>query len=273
MSQQPCNDSQTYTLVFVHGWGMNRGVWEAIEPSLFTLVDSLEGADIRCKLKFVDLLGYGERATKESDIDSQNLKYDLATLADDLNAQIPKNSVLIAWSLGGLVASIVAERRLDIKGLITVASSPKFAGSNEWSGIDVDVLMKFKQQLIEQQQATIKRFIAIQNMGVDNQRYQNKLIQESIFQYPLASTQALSDGLDILLNDDIRLVLRDITCPHLAMFGRLDSLVPYAVIPQILEYSPNTQVKIFQNAAHAPFLSHTDDFISTLENYLKLALA
>ncbi|MFC3122592.1 pimeloyl-ACP methyl ester esterase BioH [Agaribacter flavus] len=264
--QAPPTKSTEFNIVFIHGWGMNKGVWEAIFPQLDKMQQALREQGINGNLQFVDLLGYGERA--EVGKGKEVASFDLQSLCDDLNLRVPKNAILVGWSLGGLVASQLAVKREDIMGLVTVSSSPKFAETEDWPGIKVDVLKKFKSQLVEQTQSTIKRFIAIQNMGIDNQRQQNKLIQDNIFKYPAASGSALSDGLDILLNEDLRSTWSRITCPHLAIFGYLDSLVPRQVIPYIQACTSHTEVEVLRKAAHAPFLSHTEAFIASLQHFL-----
>ena len=63
--------------------------------------------------------------------------------------------------------------------------------------------------------------------------------------------------------------MKELTCPHLAVFGRLDGLVPHAAAKKVKALSPNTHIKIINKAAHAPFLSHTEEFLDILKDFLK----
>jgi pimeloyl-[acyl-carrier protein] methyl ester esterase len=52
------------------------------------------------------------------------------------------------------------------------------------------------------------------------------------------------------------------------LYGRLDSLVSKAVPDLVSELAPKSDVHIFKQASHAPFISHGDDFFDVLKNWL-----
>jgi len=48
----------------------------------------------------------------------------------------------------------------------------------------------------------------------------------------------------------------------------MDSLVPKAVINQVDELMPVSDKILFEHASHAPFISHFDEFIQSITNWL-----
>ena len=74
----------------------------------------------------------------------------------------------------------------------------------------------------------------------------------------------LNGGLEILKTVDLREPLRALTVPFLRLYGYLDGLVPRKVVPLLDELWPASESLIFARAAHAPFISHPDEFCQTL---------
>jgi pimeloyl-[acyl-carrier protein] methyl ester esterase len=54
-----------------------------------------------------------------------------------------------------------------VQALVTVASSPCFSAQDAWPGIKPEVLAGFQQQLSEDFQRTVERFLALQTMGTE----------------------------------------------------------------------------------------------------------
>ena len=57
-----------------------------------------------------------------------------------------------------------------VQALVTVASSPCFGARDQWPGIKPEVLSGFQQQLSEDFQRTVERFLALQTMGTESAR-------------------------------------------------------------------------------------------------------
>ena len=238
-------------LVLLHGWGLNSGVWAQVQMTLakdFTLY---------C----IDLPGFGH---SEQRVDS-----DIKAWANSVAQVIDEPAVWLGWSLGGLVATQVAlDYPQQVKGLITVASSPRFSENDQWPGIKSDVMTMFTKQLATDFALTLERFLAIQAMGSDSAKRDIKALKAVLDERPLPQQQSLHDGL-LLLNDvDLREEIKNIEQPFLRIYGRLDSLVPSKAISLVDELSPKSEKVIFKKASHAPFISHTDEFISALKGFM-----
>lgn len=243
--------AQTY--VFIHGWGLNKAVWEPLIAMLPASTSTL------C----VNIPGFGGAPwhSQLADIEACAQR-----MADDIFAQVNTPIVLVGWSLGGLLATLIALRYPDrVERLHTVASSPCFVAQPEqhWPGIQAPVLTQFQQQLQNDFSATLKRFLAVQAMGSPTARADIAQLQKRVLASPAAHVEALSAGLDWLASVDLRdqlPLLEPAGVPLWRAYGRLDTLVPIAVTAQI----ESGRASVFARSAHAPFMNQPEDFIQWL---------
>lgn len=247
------SQGQGLPLVFIHGWGLNSAVWQ---PCLAQLQKNFE-------VITVDLPGF---ATNK---DYQLTQYSLVEVADAIAKAVVKPAVYIGWSLGGLVASQIATMHSEqVLGLVTVASSPQFVERDNWPGIKATVLALFHQQLAQDTTKTINNFLKIQAMGSPHIRKDIKTIRDLVMQHQQPERQVLDDSLRLLETVNLSEQLRQISQPFLRLYGKLDGLVPKQVIPLIDELAPQSQRYIFEQASHAPFISHQEEFLVKLTSWL-----
>ena len=207
-------------LVLLHGWGLNAQVWDCITPQLAS----------HFTLHLVDLPGYG----RSGGFGAMSLE----AMAQRVLEQAPPQAVWLGWSLGGLVASQVAIMRPQrVQALVTVASSPCFAAHEDWPGIKPEVLAGFQQQLSEDFQRTVERFLALQTMGTESARQDARALKQAVLSLPM---------------------------PFLRLYGRLDGLVPRKIVPLLDKLWPESESILFDKAAHAPFVSHPAAFCEPL---------
>ncbi|WP_125784438.1 pimeloyl-ACP methyl ester esterase BioH [Pseudoalteromonas rubra] len=241
-------------IVLLHGWGMNKQVWQLS-------IEQLQQAQ-PLPVRSVNLPGFGGAAFPEhiSTLDD---------LADEIARDLSEHSVLVGWSLGGLVAINLAHRYPDkVAKLVLVAANPCFVESPEWPGIKPKVLAGFKQALADDSAKTIERFLAIQAMGSEHARDDIKQLRKLLGQLPAAHPEALSLGLDALQSCDYRAYFGALSQPVFGLFGRLDALVPSEVIERMAVLNPQFKAFTFAKASHAPFISHKDEFVTHLKSIL-----
>ena len=239
-------------IVVIHGWGMNANVWQTLLPRLTPSF----------RVTAIDLPGFG---------DSQQL-----TLADSidgvceqLSTVIPPNCHLLGWSMGGLIATQLAlSHPHQVKSLATVASSPYFIETADWPGIKPKLLNQFHQQLAQDFSKTIERFMAVQAMGSPHAKQLIKQVREWVFEKPLANKASLENGLRLLEQTDLRPALASVSQPFARFYGRLDALVPAAAIDRINQLAPASQCQRFDQCAHTPFISATDEFAARYQRFL-----
>lgn len=241
-------EGQGRPLVALHGWGMNQVVWQPIRERLIQ----------QAEVTWIDLPGHGR---------SSALKLGrLEQVVEQLIPYIPQGSVLMGWSLGGIIAQALAQRLADqIAGLILIASTPRFVVAEDWPyALSTEVLRGFADNLEHDYAATVRRFFALQFMGARTDPAALQALREQILQYP-ASLGALQDGLDILRTADCR--QPHLEQPCLWLLGRLDKLIPSGLAEglQVLNYD---KVQVMHKAAHVPFVTHPDEFMPLVEDFL-----
>ncbi|MBU2203264.1 MAG: pimeloyl-ACP methyl ester esterase BioH [Gammaproteobacteria bacterium] len=240
------------TLVLLHGWGVNQGVWQSICQSLPATTTVLTP----------DLPGFGKALQFPPD-------YTLDAVCQQLAAQIPDGSAVCGWSLGGLVALALARRYPHkVRQLALVAASPCFLAQADWPGMAPAVMQQFGQALTANLQHTIERFLAIQAMGSDSARADTKMLKQAIMAYPQAQPQAVAAALNLLRDSDLRAEFAALTIPLAGLFGRLDSLVPVKVVEQLQQLQPQGCFTILPHASHAPFISHPAASLAWLKHCL-----
>jgi pimeloyl-[acyl-carrier protein] methyl ester esterase len=234
-------------LVLLHGWGLNADVWHGVQEELAS----------QFTLHLVDLPGFG----RSHDFPAMSLD----EMATTVLQHAPQKAIWLGWSLGGLVASQIAlTHPARVQALATVASSPCFCAHDEWPGIRQEVLASFQQQLSEDFQRTVERFLALQTMGTETARQDARTLKQKVLSLPMPEVEVLNGGLEILKTADLREPLAALTMPHLRIYGYLDGLVPRKVVPLLDERWPQSESIVMAKAAHAPFISHPAEFCSAL---------
>lgn len=242
-------------LILLHGWGTTGRIWEVILDRLTPYF----------RVHCVDLPGFGS----SSFFSEKNKTIDLVTFADHIAQKLDFPAIWMGWSLGGLIATQIAIRNPNqVERLITVASSPKFLGDDEWPGMTKETLKKFGVDIKNNYSGTLRRFFQTQFHGVSDARQYVKQIEMLLLHDPKPSQIALEQGLYFLECTDLRDQLSKIQCPCLHVFGRLDVLVPHQMSLNLKKIVPGHQMALLPKATHIPFLTATSDFIKTISDFI-----
>ncbi len=242
-------------MVVIHGWGMNSTVWEKIRSVL----------ESQFFVIWIDLPGHG----KNQGVVANSLQ----DIVDLVAPVIPNEAHLLGWSLGGLICQAIAKKldesnSCNIKTMTLLTSTPKFSQSDNWKhAMSFDVLSNFSKKLEMDIEGTIKRFIALQFMGVnegDSKEMKRKLVQDVLENPPKLA--ALKLGLIILLESDFRGTL--LKTPKHWILAERDRLIPREIINDLKLLYPNDQITLLKNTGHAPFMTHPEEFMSTLTRFI-----
>lgn len=239
-------------LLLIHGWGMHAGVWEDTAQKL--------AADFR--VHSVDLPGYGHnKAISATTLDK---------IAGALSATFAEPVAVCGWSLGGQIALRWAAREPDkVQRLILAASTPCFMRREDWDfGLESEVLQQFAADLEKNYAATLRRFIALQLRGSENERELLTKLRERLFNRGEPDMEALRAGLDILRDADLREDVPDVRQPTLVIAGERDKLTPPEASAWLAQTLPSARLVNIAGAAHAPFLSHPDYFVEHIKSFL-----
>ena len=177
---------------------------------------------------------------------------------DELDHQIPQDSWLAGWSLGGMLVTQLAARRGDAcRGLVTITSNPCFRSRIDWSrAMDEDIFDAFHEAFRLDHQEALKRFRSLCSRGGFDPRTLARQLQVSQSQ---ASHEVLDAGLQLLAKLDGRAALRDYFGPQLHLFGGRDALVPVSAADALASWMPGVSVEVLADASHALPLERADE--------------
>ncbi|MEZ0231738.1 MAG: pimeloyl-ACP methyl ester esterase BioH [Methylophilaceae bacterium] len=243
-------------LVLIHGWGMHGGVWQPIVKRL---------AKYFC-VHVVDLPGMGfSRPIEPTDLDS---------VAEAVANVLPENADICGWSLGGLIAMRIALTHPDrLRRLILIGATPKFVNDENWhDGMDADVFRKFAADIGQDYQATLIKFLTLQCMRSDDARATVKQLRTTFAERPVPTLGSLQKALRILLESDLRTELQELKKPTLLIHGDRDTLAPLQAAQWLAQSLPFGRLRVIAGASHAPFLSHSEQFVDALVQFLEPAV-
>ena len=194
-------------LRLLHGWGINRNVWNSLLPSLAPLYD----------VTLVDLPGYGD-VVASVPFDKQ--AYQLESLARSILEANTTPSHWVAWSLGGTIALRMAQLAPSMfLSLQLVSTTPKFIATEDWRfGIEPEPFQQLAQSFEGDYSKTLKKFLLLQvNSDDPETRSQSrKLIRSlhaSILELNSPTVEVLAAGLEVLRSTDLRNEIQNITIP------------------------------------------------------------
>ena len=237
-------------LVLIHGWGLNEEVW-------FNLSDSLSE---HYELHFLSLPGYGK-------LQGQEAPQTLDGLAEALLEQAPESAIWCGWSLGGMAAirsALTAPERIQALNLL--CTTPKFVADTTWNhGTDIETFTKFADDLTQDYQRGIQRFLLLQSGKSGEAKTIAKQAAKALSKHPAPSSDTLLSGLEILKSTDLRPELANLNVPCHVVSGRRDR-VAYPEAARYMAEQISGACYSELNAGHAPHLSHPNELISVLLN-------
>ncbi|MDZ7661746.1 pimeloyl-ACP methyl ester esterase BioH [Thiohalophilus sp.] len=245
-------------LVLLHGWGMHSGIWH----------DLIEPLQQEYCLHLVDLPGHGQSQHACGD-------FNLEQLADmiwqSVSPELQGQAIWLGWSLGGMAAlQIALQHPEQTRALVLVASTARFSQADDWPhAMSVSLLDTFAEQLAEDYQPTLQRFLALQVKGSDDARAALRTLRQRVLDNAEVNVLALQSGLAILKQADLRHRLHEIRhLPVLMVFGAYDMLVPLSTAKALAGYFDNSLQVVIDGAGHAPFVSQPQLFIQHVITYL-----
>ena len=242
-------------LVLLHGWALHSGLWMPVLARLAR----------RFRVHAVDLPGHGFSPPLDP--------YTLGGIADAIARacrDLDEPATVLGWSLGGVAAmqwALGAPGR--VARLILMCTTPCFAARSDWRcAMELETLRRFGGELEADYEATLQRFVALQVHGSANARATLGQLRSQLFARERPTRETLTAALALLEQTDLRGVAPAIAQPSLVIAGERDTLVPAAAGAWLADALPAGSYALIAHAAHAPFLSHPDEFFQALEDFV-----
>jgi pimeloyl-[acyl-carrier protein] methyl ester esterase len=240
LHSETSGDIDAEPLVLLHGFGLNLRVFDALVATLAP----------HYRVTAIDLPGHGASPWNAQLPSSQWL----AAVA----ALLPPAATLVGWSLGGQLAlQLASQPALAVRGLVLMATSPRFVQSNDWAaGVPAATLQGFAAQLERDAARTIADFLELQVRGSLDAAAVRTSLQQALQRHGVAHPEALRAGLALLQHNDLRELARSIDVPTLVVAGQYDRVTPPQAAQALVRLLPQAQLLQIPRAGHAPFLSH-----------------
>ena len=236
-------------LVLLHGWGLHGGVWN---PLVETLAKKF-------RVHAFDLPGHGYSSFMPL--------RSLDAAVDELAAAMPQGSLLCGWSLGGLVAQRIAIRYpARVRALALVSTTPCFVERAGWPhAMKLETLAGFAAGLRTDFEATLKTFVALNALGGTESRPAMRALAAELLSRGAPDPSALDVGLAIVRDTDLRDDAPSIAQRAIIVHGARDALAPVAAGRWLAGNLHDARLVEIPDAAHLPFISHPEAFVSALE--------
>lgn len=227
-------------LILIHGWGTDGSVWrrqichfqdgrQVLSPTLST--------------------------------------WDKEELAESFRRSGLEGAILVAWSLGAMLAlEAFGELRDCLAGLVLVGAAARFRrGPDHPLGVDAVRLRAMKRRLGRDPAGTLQEFFGMfftndeKRTGADLRDF-NRL---------RPSPQNCLEGLDYLMEKDLRPLLPVVDRPTLIVQGELDPITPPAQAEYLHRHIRGSTLRIFQGCGHMPFFSRPRTFNWMLEEFCR----
>ncbi len=235
-------------ITLIHGWAMHGGIFHHLAERLSQ----------HARVHMVDLPGHGLSR------DLTGLE-DLRDCADRIARLVPP-SIWIAWSMGGLFAIRAAlDHPEQVHALGLIACSPQFTNDDHWShGVSIDIFKSFAEDLSQQWQKTVDRFLALEVNGDEFRMAGLRELRARLFSNGEPNPDALIKGLELLQKTSLRNEIARLTCPTMWIAGARDQLVDWRAM-QWAAQATRGEFRMIERAGHAPFITHLDAVLECID--------
>lgn len=267
------------TLVLLAGWGADKHTWQLLVPYLSGIdIIYLEPIDfISFNVASYDACPSSKSISNSASSESSSgfLSDFLDTFLDKIADKIPAHSIILGWSLGGMIATQLAYKYTDkVSGLITLATNANFVSSPAWPhAMSRETFTAFCENYQQYPEKTTKRFHALHAQGDINKRDVSDFLKKNTILTNTGNDALHTQLLALLDGIKNEAVVFNVTQPHLALFGRGDALVPSesaSVFSQHFKQEAHVPkcVKILDNCGHAPHISQPQVVAGHIQKFI-----
>ncbi len=222
----------------------------------------------------VDLPGFGYSSRNpDYNHDQANRAADLWALLDRIDSSLDAKLRNLPWLLaghsmgGGTVAAMAIADEARAAGLILI--DPALSEADGGSILtQFSPAVRFMQVALERfllSEAGVRRFLT--------SAYGRAPTQEEVSGYlvplTLPGTARMAGNLFKTTGGPDAALLSKTSLPILAVWGSLDTWVPPSEAQKLIDLRPDAVIHIIEGAAHCPMETHTQEFVSTVLDWLE----
>lgn len=200
--------------------------------------------------------------------------YTLDEILTELSHILPKEVILLGWSLGGMIGLAYATAYPSrVKKLMTLASNLHFCQvdnpKNYWPGMDKKTFNSFSNLCQSDKMKALKHFAMLQFANdevVNKQQFKamcERLVSSDIEQ------QALINALRLLSNIDLRERFNHLKVPAISVLAEKDQLVPVVLEEYLNKFSLSShQTVVVKGAGHMLPINNYKYIKQILDTYI-----
>lgn len=186
-------------------------------------------------------------------------------------ATIRPQDVVLGWSLGGQIATLLAHKASC--RLVCLASNPRFVADLDWQhGMARDTFSTFVAQQQRHPLANLHQFAALCALqdAVATTRQWVKQFRANLMEPDASAAECHLWHLQLLAQLDTRDSLRTLTMPQLHMFAQNDALVPVAAAQALrsLLHGTDSRIEHIAGASHLLPLGHAEACATHIAHFL-----
>jgi sigma-B regulation protein RsbQ len=247
----------TQPMLFAHGFGCDQNMWRFITPAF----------EQDYKLVLFDYVGAGKSdwsaydPTRYSTLDAY-----AEDVLDICRALDLRDVIFVGHSVSSMVGVLAAKREPDrFSKLIMVGPSPRYINDGDYVGgferPDIEGLL----DLMDRNYIGWANFLAPVIMKNDDRPELTQELQESFCSTDPKIARRFAETTFFA---DNRSDLADVPVPSLIMQCAEDAIAPVEVGRYLYRTMPNSTLRMMKATGHCPHISHPDETIEAMREYL-----
>ncbi len=244
-------------ILFAHGYGCDQNMWRFVTPAFFE----------DYKVVLFDHVGSGK-----SDWSAyENKKYaNLQGYADDIleicEALKLEKIILIAHSVSTMIALLAAKKKPNLfSKLVMIGPSPRYINDSEYYGgfSESDIL-----EMVDALDSNYLGWSSSITPVIMGNPDKPELTEELNNSFCLHDPEIAKHFARVTFLGDNRKDLPDLITPTLILQCSQDIIAPTKVGEYLNKHIPNSRMVVLEATGHCPHLSHPDETIEIIKNYL-----
>jgi pimeloyl-[acyl-carrier protein] methyl ester esterase len=243
-------------VLIINGWSMTELIMEPLKNSFINLGSECEIIDLHDLPLVTD----------------KKILLDYKTFFSSIREKsFNKMLHVIGWSMGGNIASKLAENLKDkVKSLTLISSNPCFVSKTDWQqAMNREEFDEFQNKMQQNSSVALLQFAKLCALGNKMQKTHTGMLKQSVLTGKKL-TAKLNVLLQLLAELDTRDSLSKFTKPVLQLFGSKDALIPIAVMDKLSKLYPHHIIKSI-NSGHSFFLDNHDYICRKIYNFHQLS--
>ncbi|MDT8861390.1 alpha/beta hydrolase [Alkalihalobacillus sp. MEB130] len=252
----------TRSMLFAPGFGCDQSVWNSITR---TFEDEFQ-------IILFDYVGSGQSDLQAYDVERyRTLDGYAQDILDVCSALDIEETILVGHSVGSMIGMLASLKQPEyFKHLIMIAPSPCYLNDppHYFGGFEKDQLIGLIDMMEKNYIGWATMFAGTLLNDSNRVEIKQELEQRFCSTDPIIARQFA----EATFFSDNRLDLPNVTVPSLILQCSDDIIAPSFVGEYLHDHLPSSTLTKMEATGHCPHLSHPEETVTTIRNYLKILL-